>query len=118
MKAGLPSSYLPLSPAVLHILLALVDEERHGYAIMQEIRTHSEGEYKIGPGTLYDNLQKLMQEGLVEEARQPSADEDARRRYYRLTRLGKNVLGAELNRLENLVRAGKLRLKPAFGRRD
>ena len=117
MKTALPLSFLPLSPAVLHILLARIDEDRHGYAIMQEIRTHSEGEYKIGPGTLYDNLQKMMHQGFVEESHQAGADEDTRRRYYRLTRLGKNVLAAELNRLEQIVHAGKMRLKPALGRR-
>jgi DNA-binding PadR family transcriptional regulator len=85
---------------------------------MQEIRTHSDGEYKIGPGTLYDNLQKMMHQGFVEESRQPAPDEDARRRYYRLTRLGRNVLAAELNRLDHLVRAGKMLLRPALGRRD
>jgi DNA-binding PadR family transcriptional regulator len=117
MDPASPRSFLPLSPAVVHILLALVDEDRHGYVIMQEIRKHSGGEYKIGPGTLYDNLQKMMQQGLVEESHRPGPDEDARRRYYRLTRLGKTVLRAELDRLEQVVREGRLRLKPALGRR-
>lgn len=117
MRTDIPASFLPLSPAVLHVLLALVGEDRHGYAIMQAIRTHSGGEYKIGPGTLYDNLQKLMEKGFVEESRQPATDEDARRRYYRLTSMGKRVLAAELNRLEQIVRAGKALLKPNFGAR-
>ena len=62
-------SYLPLSPATLHILLALAAEDRHGYGIMQDIARQSEGKYKLGPGTLYDNLQKLMNQGMVEEAK-------------------------------------------------
>ena len=62
------SPYLPLSPATLHILLSLAAEDRHGYGIMQEVARQSEGQYKLGPGTLYDNLQKLMSQGLVEEA--------------------------------------------------
>ena len=66
-----PSQFLPLSPATLHILLALAGEDRHGYGIMQAIARQSEGQYKLGPGTLYDNLQKLMNQGMVEEAKSP-----------------------------------------------
>ena len=77
--------FLPLSPASLHILLCLAAEPRHGYAIMQEVARQSAGQYQLGPGTLYDNLQKLMNQGLVEEGPRPSADDDPRRRYYRLT---------------------------------
>lgn len=117
MKTRLTQSFLPLSPAALHILLALVDEDRHGYAIMQEIRAHSNGEYNIGPGTLYDRLQKMMQEELVEESHKPGEDEDPRRRYYHLTRIGRNVLTAELNRLNNIVQDAKVRLKLAIERR-
>jgi DNA-binding PadR family transcriptional regulator len=113
-----PSSYLPLSAAILHILLALAGQERHGYAIMQEIMQQSQGQYKIGPGTLYDNLQKMMYQGLVEESRRAGKDEDPRRRYYRLTRLGKSVLTAEVNRLEEVVRTAKSYLKPALGKRS
>src|SRR3954464_3764715 len=94
------SAYLPLSPATLHILLSLAAEDRHGYAIMQEVTRQSEGQYKLGPGTLYDNLQKLMSQGLVEEAPRPSKDDDPRRRYYRLTPAGRGVLTAEVSRLE------------------
>ena len=118
MNSGLASSFLPLSPAILHILLALAAEERHGYAIMQEISQHSQGQYKIGPGTLYDNLQKMMSQGLVEESRRAGPDEDSRRRYYRLTRLGRSVLAAEVNRLEDVVREAKARLKPLLGGRS
>ncbi len=118
MDSGLTSSFLPLSPAILHILLALAAEDQHGYAIMQEISRHSQGQYKIGPGTLYDNLQKMMNLGQVEESRRAGRDEDPRRRYYRLTRLGRSVLAAEVNRLEDVLREAKARLLSPLGRRS
>src|SRR5947207_2762084 len=106
MNADL-SPFLPLSPAALHILLALAGEERHGYAIMQEVARQSEGQYKIGPGTLYDNLQKLVNQGLAEEAPRRGAHDDPRRRYYRLTRFGRSVLTADVARLEGVVHAAR-----------
>jgi DNA-binding PadR family transcriptional regulator len=112
------ATFLPLSPASLHILLALATEERHGYHIMQEISKHSQGQYKIGPGTLYDNLQKMMKQGLVEESRRAAPDEDSRRRYYRLTTLGRSVLAAEVSRLEDVIREAKKYLRPALGKRS
>lgn len=118
MDSGLASSFLPLSPAILHILLALTGEDRHGYAIMQEISQHSEGQYKIGPGTLYDNLQKMMNQRLVEESHRAGRNEDSRRRYYRLTRLGRSVLEAEVTRLEDVLRKARTQLRPALGRRS
>jgi DNA-binding PadR family transcriptional regulator len=105
------TSFLPLSPATLHILLALAAEDRHGYRIMQEVTRQSEGQYKIGPGTLYDNLQKLMEQGMVEDAPRRSANEDPRRRYYRLTPFGKRVLSFEIARLEAVVEQAKLHLR-------
>ncbi len=105
--------HVPLSTAALHILLALAAEDRHGYGIMQEVARHSEGRYKIGPGTLYDNLQKLLEQGIVAAARNASKDEDPRRRYYRLTSLGRGVLSAEVERLERVIREAKLHLRPA-----
>ena len=111
------SPFLPLSPAALHILLALSGEDRHGYGIMQEIARQSEGRYKPGPGTLYDNLQKLLNLSLLEEVERPHEDEDERRRYYRLTRLGRRVLAAEAERLENVVRVAKTNLREATPRR-
>ena len=111
------SSFLPLSPATLHILLSLAGEERHGYGIMQEVARQSEGQYKLGPGTLYDNLQRLMRQGLVAEASHHSAHDgrgnDPRRRYYRLTASGRGLLGAEIARLEGVVREAAMRLRPA-----
>lgn len=106
------SPFLPLSPAALHILLSLAGEDRHGYGIMQEVARQSEGQYKLGPGTLYDNLQKLMEQGMVEDAPRRSVKDDPRRRYYRLTRFGRGVLAAEIARLENVVREAKAHLRP------
>jgi DNA-binding PadR family transcriptional regulator len=105
--------FLPLSPATLHILLALASEDRHGYGIMREVARQSEGQYKLGPGTLYDNLQKLMDGGLVKEAPRRSANEDVRRRYYRLTAFGRRVLSADLTRLKNVLREAKAYLPSA-----
>jgi DNA-binding PadR family transcriptional regulator len=105
------SSYLPLSPAALHILLSLAGEERHGYGMMQEVARQSEGQYKLGPGTLYDNLQKLMTHGLVEQAPRRRPDDDPRRRYYRLTAAGRGVLTAEIARLEGVVREARVHLR-------
>jgi DNA-binding PadR family transcriptional regulator len=107
------SPYLPLSPATLHVLLALAGEDRHGYGIMQEVARQSEGQYKLGPGTLYDNLQKMMNQGMVEEAPSPRDNDDPRRRYYRLTRFGRALLTADVTRLESVVRRAKLDLRPA-----
>jgi len=110
------SSFLPLSPATLHILLSLAGEDRHGYGIMQEVARQSEGQYKLGPGTLYDNLQKLMTNGLVRETAATraagTAGNDPRRRYYRLTPLGRSVLSAEIDRLGSLVREAAVHLRP------
>jgi DNA-binding PadR family transcriptional regulator len=105
------NTYLPLSPATLHILLSLAADELHGYAIMQEVQRQSEGKYKLGPGTLYDNLQKMIERRLVEELGQRPGDDDPRRRYYRLSSLGRGVLAAEIARLDGVVREGKLRLQ-------
>jgi DNA-binding PadR family transcriptional regulator len=118
MNANLTSSFLPLSPAILHILLALAADDLHGYAIMQEIAQHSQGQYKIGPGTLYDNLQKMMTQGLVEESRRAGRDEDPRRRYYRMSSLGRGVLAAEVDRLDDVLRQAKAHLRLAHGRRS
>ena len=106
-----PSTFLPLSTATLHILLSLAGVELHGYAIMQEVQRQSEGKYKLGPGTLYDNLQKMIDQRLVEELGHKPGDDDPRRRYYRLSSLGRGVLAAEIARLDTVVREGKMRLQ-------
>ncbi len=102
---------LPLSPATLHILLSLAADELHGYAIMQEVQRQSEGKYKLVLGTLYDNLQKMIERRLVEELGQRPGHDDPRRRYYRLSSLGRGVLAAEIARLDGVVREGKMRLQ-------
>jgi DNA-binding PadR family transcriptional regulator len=102
-----PAQFVPLSAAALHILLALAGEELHGYGIMLEAARQSSGKYKLGPGTLYDNLRKLMAAGIVEESRRQPAGEDPRRRYYRLTGLGRRILTEEIARLENVLREAK-----------
>lgn len=104
-----PHEVLPLTPAVYHILLALADAERHGYAIMQEAAQNSEGTVRMGPGTLYGTIKRLLGDGLIEESgdRPDPQMDDERRRYYRLTDWGGRVLTAETRRLENLVRVAR-----------
>ena len=111
-----PRDLLPLSPAVFGILLALADEDLHGYAIMQRVGARADGSPRIGPGTLYSAIRRLLADGLVEEStNRPAAEhDDERRRYYRLTGFGRRVAGAEAARLEGLVRhARRSRLLPA-----
>jgi DNA-binding PadR family transcriptional regulator len=111
------SKLLPLSPATLHILLSLAGEDLHGYGIMQEVARQSEGRYKLGPGTLYDNLQRLIDQGLVQQVDRAGSQADSRRRYYRLSSMGRGVLSTEIARLEGVVRDAKLRLQTAKPRR-
>jgi DNA-binding PadR family transcriptional regulator len=111
---------LPLTPAVFHVLLALGDGELHGYAIMQEVARHTEGRIKMGPGTLYGTIKRLIEAGLIEESDgRPDPDlDDERRRYYRLTGVGQRVLKAEAQRYADMVavaRGKKLIGKLAFG---
>ena len=100
-----PEALLPLTPAVFQILLALVDGERHGYGIMQEIAARSEGRTRIGPGTLYGSIKRMLADRLIEESdeRPDPALDDERRRYYRLTNFGRQVTEAEARRLAQLV---------------
>lgn len=102
--------YLPLAPATLHILLSLAGEPMHGYGIMQEVLRQSGGRYNLGPGTLYDNLQRLMKQRMVEEVAGPREEGNARRRCYRLSSLGRGVLSQEIARLAEVVHEGRLRL--------
>src|SRR6266542_2599555 len=97
--------FLPLKPHWFHVLLCLADAEQHGYGIMQEVLDRTAGKVRLWPATLYGTLKRLMDAELIEEsARRPSAQDDPRRRYYRLTALGRRVLAAESRRLEELVR--------------
>jgi DNA-binding PadR family transcriptional regulator len=104
-----PESHLPLAPATFQILLALVDRERHGYGIMKEVAERTEGDVRLGPGTLYGALKRLLESGLVEEGGERADPElgDERRRYYRLTRFGLQVARAEARRLDAVVRAAR-----------
>lgn len=101
----------PLAPATLHILVSLAGERRHGYGIMQEVERQSKGAYRLGPGTLYDNIQRLVKHGLIEEVCAGLGQEASRRRYYSLTTSGRDVLAAEIARLDALVREGRFRLQ-------
>ncbi|MGC1782120.1 MAG: PadR family transcriptional regulator [Acidobacteriaceae bacterium] len=92
----------PLNPATLHILLALVAQDLHGYGIMLEVERQSQGRYKLGPGTLYDNLKKLMDKGFIVDAPRKTIDDETRR-LYRLTGDGRALLKAEVLRLEQVV---------------
>jgi DNA-binding PadR family transcriptional regulator len=109
-SAELPAAdFLPLTPAIHHILLALVDEERHGYGIMLEVARLTGGQTKMGPGTLYGTIKRLLRAGLIEEADErpdPELD-DERRRYYRITKLGTEVLRAETARVSILLDAAR-----------
>src|SRR5260370_4227295 len=98
---------LAFSRAALRVLLVLAGGELHGYGIMREAARQSDGQYKLGPGTLYDNLRKLMTQGIVEESRKQPWSEDSRRGYYRLTGLGRRVLSAEVVRLEGVLREAR-----------
>jgi DNA-binding PadR family transcriptional regulator len=98
--------FLPLPAATLHILVALKDGEKHGYAVMRDVEEMSGGAVKMGPGTLYGSIKRMLADGLIEEtAERPDPDlDDQRRRYYRLTGLGERVGALEMQRLEALVR--------------
>jgi DNA-binding PadR family transcriptional regulator len=101
---------LPLTPAVFYVLFALADGEKHGYAIMQLTESLSEGKFRMGPGTLYTTLQRLLDLGLIDEVQGGShAETDSRRRYYRLATGGKHLLEAELGRMNSVVRLARKR---------
>jgi DNA-binding PadR family transcriptional regulator len=106
-KPKSPESFLPLKPHWFHVLLALSDQPQHGYGIMQDVLERTDGKVRLWPPTLYGTIKRLSEEDLIEssEARPPSESDDARRRYYRLTTLGRKVLQAECARLEDLIRA-------------
>jgi len=99
----------PLTPAVMHILLSLAGGERHGYAILKDVLQQTDNQVRLGPGTLYGTLQRLMESGWVEETGGSGDDTDERRRYYRLSRSGRMALKAEVERLDALVRGARAR---------
>jgi DNA-binding PadR family transcriptional regulator len=101
-----PEAYLPLPSATLHILVALMGGEKHGYAIMGDVERLSDGAVRMGPGTLYGSIKRMLADGLIEElAERPDPElDDQRRRYYVMTGLGQQVCAAEIQRLDTLVR--------------
>ena len=102
---------LPLLPATFHILVALADEDRHGYAIIQDVAARTDGSIRLSPGTLYRSIQRMLEDGLIVETdeRPSPEDDDERRRYYRLTTLGAAAAKAEAARLMDLVRMARAR---------
>jgi DNA-binding PadR family transcriptional regulator len=112
-----PSSQLPLTPVVLHMLLALAGERqgKHGYALAKEVEDVSGGQIRMGPGTLYGSIQRMIDAGLIEESSRRAADDDDRRRYYRMTPFGRRVLELELARLNAVLAiAREKNLLPQF----
>ena len=100
-----PESMLPLTPAMFHVLLSLSDTERHGYGIIKEVESSTDNKVKLGPGTLYGLIKRMLADGLIQESEErpdPKLD-DERRRYYRLTEFGRQVAAAEAKRLSELV---------------
>jgi len=114
MNKGDPQKFLPLKPHWFHIMVSLVAGEQHGYGIMQEVLNRTTGKVRLWPATLYGSIKRLIEAELIEPSEERPAPEfdDARRRYYRLTPLGKRVLEAECDRLQELVRT--IRLKPGM----
>lgn len=105
MQPHPPESFLPLQPAVFHILIALADRDRHGYSIMQDVHSRTSGKVQLSPGTLYSSVRRMLEQGMIEELNEspdPSSS-DERRRYYRLTALGRRIAAAEAERLESLL---------------
>ena len=102
-------SFLPLPAATFHILLALAEEDRHGYAIIQDVEERTGGELRMSAGTLYRSIQRMLEQGLIVEPRERPLreDDDERRRYYRITELGTAVAKAEARRLTQLVRMAR-----------
>jgi DNA-binding PadR family transcriptional regulator len=103
------NSLLPLQAATFHILMALADEDRHGYAIIQDVAERTGGELKLSPGTLYRSIQRMLEDGLIIETRDRPAPEldDERRRYYRITPFGASVARAETRRLAQLIKLAR-----------
>ena len=108
-KAPVPEDFLPLTPAMFHVLLAIADKERHGYEIMQEVQERTEGSVRLGPGTLYGSIKRMLADGLVVESNdRPDPEfDDERRRYYRLTDFGYRVAKAESERLAALLKSAR-----------
>ena len=106
-----PEEFLPLTPAVFNILLALADNEKHGYGIMLEVEANTDGQVLMGPGTLYGSIKRMLTAGLIEESNERADPEmdDQRRKYYRLTDLGRSTLHMEAERLASQVMIAKVK---------
>jgi DNA-binding PadR family transcriptional regulator len=106
-----PDALLPLPPATFHILMAVAEEDRHGYAIIQDVARRTEGALKLSAGTLYRSIQRMLEQGLLVETQERPAPEfdDERRRYYRITEFGAAVARAEARRLAQLVKWARAR---------
>jgi len=103
-----PNALLPLTPAMFHVLVAMADGDRHGYAIIKDVAERTSGDVELGTGTLYGILKRVLAEGLAIEGKRPAArNDDERRRYYRLTDFGRRVIAAETKRLEAMVSAAR-----------
>jgi DNA-binding PadR family transcriptional regulator len=114
-QAADPAPILPLTPVVLHVLLALAQQARHGYAIAREVERVTDGAMLLGPGTLYGSLQRMVDAGLIRESAAPADAEGAhaeRRRYYEITALGRRALRADTERMAEVVRLARARLGP------
>jgi DNA-binding PadR family transcriptional regulator len=115
--ASNPAAQLPLTPVVLHILLALAGERqgKHGYALAKEVEEVSDGQIRMGPGTLYGSIQRMIDSSLIEESSRRGADDDDRRRFYRVTPFGRKVLELELARLSAVIEIARNKnLLPQF----
>jgi DNA-binding PadR family transcriptional regulator len=117
-KRQSPESFLPLKPQWFHVLLSLSSQDQHGYGIMQDVLERTGGKVRLWPPTLYGTIKRLIEADLIQESsKRPEPEmDDARRRYYRLTTLGRRVLEAECTRLEDLVRS--MRSKPGLRPRE
>ena len=110
MADAKPDELLPLPTAVFHILIALADRDRHGYSIMQDVAARTNGKVQLSAGTLYSSIRRMLEQGLIEElSRSPDpSSTDERRRYYRLTRFGKRVAAAEVERMNGLMHQARV----------
>ena len=104
-----PASLIPLPTAVFHILVALADRDRHGYSIMQDVAARTNEKVQLSPGTLYSSIRRMLEQGLIEElttSPEPT-NTDERRRYYRLSRFGRRVAAAEVDRLDAMLKQAR-----------
>ena len=107
---------LPLPPATFHILMALADQERHGYAIIQDVAERTDGELRMSAGTLYRSIQRMLEQDLIAETtKRPAVGDDSRRRYYRITQFGTAVARAEMRRRTHHLRRARARAQPRDG---